>query len=425
VIMGNRSAAFDSSPAGTGSRKGTVWWDALLAKRSPHRGPNVSRLGLAGHPALGHPAQGLSDKQAKHHSDCDGAMTDASSGVLRREVGVQPPGEHPQLAWRPWPGRAPAHPPVSVPLQAGTASRGQASPISSYSFTADHRQGFESGDSTASSRVAGGCRARCDPKPLTADVAASGPNSRTATAFEGESSTVRGHRPVVRLGCNPRSGRQPCPRAIEKPIGPTLRLNCAGSRQPLTPRCCPNSVGAENWSPRRSTQPGLPAPLHFCKNLMGPSPGKPDRLDVEGHLRANRSPRLAKGPRRPGTGLFNPPVTRPGIPWPQPKPAEFPTHYPAPAALTPGFICDASPKGCGGPQGYEVICRPPDAGGNQGPRTPGQGGAFRPPNPEIPHAKPPPGGALWPLMRGAFGFFCPLFPPQKSQHRAAKAQKWP
>ncbi|APD47786.1 YvcK family protein [Synechococcus sp. CS-602] len=271
LVIWGQSRSFDSIQQALAPEKGTVLVDALLAQRRLNRGPNVVAIG--GGTGLATLLSGLKRYSSNITAIVTVADDGGSSGVLRRELGVQPPGdirnclaalarEEPLLTRL-----------FQYRFKAGSGLEGHS--FGNLFLTAlTAITGSLESAITASSRVLA-VQGQVVPA-TTADVRLWA-ELENGDRLEGESSIGQATSPIVRLGCTPE--RPPAlPRAIEAIANAELIVLGPGS---LYTSLLPNLLVPELVQAiRRSRAPRL----YIC-NLMT-QPGETDRLDVEGHLRA-------------------------------------------------------------------------------------------------------------------------------------------
>jgi uncharacterized cofD-like protein len=271
LVVWGQSRSFDSIQQALAPEKGTVLVDALLAQRRLNRGPSVVAIG--GGTGLATLLSGLKRYSSNITAIVTVADDGGSSGVLRRELGVQPPGdirnclaalarEEPLLTRL-----------FQYRFQAGTGLEGHS--FGNLFLTAlTAITGSLESAITASSRVLA-VQGQVVPA-TTADVRLWA-ELENGVRIEGESSIGQATSPIVRLGCIPE--RPPAlPRAIEAIANAELIVLGPGS---LYTSLLPNLLVPQLVEAiSRSKAPRL----YIC-NLMT-QPGETDRLDVEGHLRA-------------------------------------------------------------------------------------------------------------------------------------------
>ena len=271
LVIWGQSRSFDSIQQALAPEKGTVLVDALLAQRRLNRGPSVVAIG--GGTGLATLLSGLKRYSSNITAIVTVADDGGSSGVLRRELGVQPPGdirnclaalarEEPLLTQL-----------FQYRFQAGSGLEGHS--FGNLFLTAlTAITGSLESAITASSRVLA-VQGQVVPA-TTADVRLWA-ELENGERIEGESSIGQATSPIVRLGCIPE--RPPAlPRALEAIANAELIVLGPGS---LYTSLLPNLLVPQLVEAiSRSKAPRL----YIC-NLMT-QPGETDRLDVEGHLRA-------------------------------------------------------------------------------------------------------------------------------------------
>ena len=271
LVIWGQSRSFDSIQQALAPEKGTVLVDALLAQRRLNRGPSVVAIG--GGTGLATLLSGLKRYSSNITAIVTVADDGGSSGVLRRELGVQPPGdirnclaalarEEPLLTRL-----------FQYRFQGGSGLEGHS--FGNLFLTAlTAITGSLESAITASSRVLA-VQGQVVPA-TTADVRLWA-ELENGERIEGESSIGNATSPIVRLGCTPE--RPPAlPRAIEAIANAELIVLGPGS---LYTSLLPNLLVPQLVEAiSRSKAPRL----YIC-NLMT-QPGETDRLDVEGHLRA-------------------------------------------------------------------------------------------------------------------------------------------
>jgi uncharacterized cofD-like protein len=271
LILWGQSRSFGSIQQALAPEKDTLLVDALLAQRRLNRGPNIVAIG--GGTGLSTLLSGLKRYSSNITAIVTVADDGGSSGVLRRELGVQPPGdirnclaalarEEPLLT-RLFQYRFPSgsglegHSFGNLFLSALTAITGS----------------LESAI-TASSRV---LAVQGQVVPATNADVRLWAELENGERLEGESRIGHASSPIVRLGCTPE--RPPAlPRALEAIAHADLIVLGPGS---LYTSLLPNLLVPDLVRAiRRSRAPRL----YIC-NLMT-QPGETDGLDVTGHLRA-------------------------------------------------------------------------------------------------------------------------------------------
>jgi uncharacterized cofD-like protein len=271
LIWLGQSRSFGSIQQALAPEKDTLLVDALLAQRRLNRGPSIVAIG--GGTGLSTLLSGLKRYSSNLAAIVTVADDGGSSGVLRRELGVQPPGdirnclaalarEEPLLTRL-----------FQYRFKAGSGLEGHSFGNLFLSALTAITGNLESAI-TASSRVLA-VQGQVVPA-TTADVRLWA-ELENGDRIEGESKIGRAASPIVRLGCTP--ARPPAlPRALEAIAHADLIVLGPGS---LYTSLLPNLLVPELVEAiRRSKAPRL----YIC-NLMT-QPGETDGLDVEGHLRA-------------------------------------------------------------------------------------------------------------------------------------------
>jgi uncharacterized cofD-like protein len=271
LIWLGQSRSFGSIQQALAPEKDTLLVDALLAQRRLNRGPSIVAIG--GGTGLSTLLSGLK----RHSSNLTAIVTVAddggSSGVLRRELGVQPPGdirnclaalarEEPLLTRL-----------FQYRFKAGSGLEGHSFGNLFLSALTAITGNLESAI-TASSRV---LAVQGQVVPATNADVRLWAELENGERIEGESKIGHAASPIVRLGCIPE--RPPAlPRALEAIANADLIVLGPGS---LYTSLLPNLLVPELVEAiRRSKAPRL----YIC-NLMT-QPGETDGLDVEGHVRA-------------------------------------------------------------------------------------------------------------------------------------------
>ena len=91
LLIWGQGRSFESIRQALGSKKDTFLVDALRAKQKLNRGPNIVAIG--GGTGLSSLLKGLKRYSSRITAIVTVADDGGSSGVLRRELGVQPPGD--------------------------------------------------------------------------------------------------------------------------------------------------------------------------------------------------------------------------------------------------------------------------------------------------------------------------------------------
>ena len=271
LIWLGQSRSFGSIQQALAPEKDTLLVDALLAQRRLNRGPNIVAIG--GGTGLSTLLSGLKRYSSNLTAIVTVADDGGSSGVLRRELGVQPPGdirnclaalarEEPLLTRL-----------FQYRFKAGSGLEGHSFGNLFLSALTAITGNLESAI-TASSRV---LAVQGQVVPATNADVRLWAELENGERIEGESKIGLATSPIVRLGCTPE--RPPAlPRALEAIANADLIVLGPGS---LYTSLLPNLLVPELVQAiRRSKAPRL----YIC-NLMT-QPGETDGLDVEGHLRA-------------------------------------------------------------------------------------------------------------------------------------------
>ena len=271
LVLWGQSRSFGSIQQALAPDKDTVLIDALQAQSRLNRGPNIVAIG--GGTGLSTLLSGL--KRYSSHITAVVTVADdgGSSGVLRRELGVLPPGD------------------IRNCLAALSTEEPLLTRLFQYRFSAGAGlEGHSFGNLflsaltaitgnletaiTASSRV---LAVQGQVVPATNVDVRLWAELENGQRIEGESNIGHAPSPIVRLGCVP--SRPPAlPRALEAIANADLIVLGPGS---LYTSLLPNLLVPELVSAiHRSRAPRL----YIC-NLMT-QPGETDGLDVRGHLRA-------------------------------------------------------------------------------------------------------------------------------------------
>ncbi len=271
LIWLGQSRSFGSIQQALAPEKDTLLVDALLAQRRLNRGPSIVAIG--GGTGLSTLLSGLKRYSSNLTAIVTVADDGGSSGVLRRELGVQPPGdirnclaalarEEPLLTRL-----------FQYRFKAGSGLEGHSFGNLFLSALTAITGNLESAI-TASSRV---LAVQGQVVPATNADVRLWAELENGERIEGESKIGHAASPIVRLGCIPE--RPPAlPRALEAIANADLIVLGPGS---LYTSLLPNLLVPELVEAiRRSKAPRL----YIC-NLMT-QPGETDGLDVEGHLRA-------------------------------------------------------------------------------------------------------------------------------------------
>jgi uncharacterized cofD-like protein len=271
LVLWGQSRSFGSIQQALAPDKGTLLVDALAAQGRLNRGPNIVAIG--GGTGLSTLLSGLKRFSSNITAIVTVADDGGSSGVLRRELGVQPPGdirnclaalsrEEPLLTRL-----------FQYRFRAGSGLEGHSFGNLFLSALTAITGSLEAAI-TASSRV---LAVQGQVVPATNADVRLWAELENGDRLEGESKIGKATSPIVRLGCTPE--RPPAlPRALEAIANADLILLGPGS---LYTSLLPNLLVPELVTAiRRSKAPRL----YIC-NLMT-QPGETDGLDVAGHLRA-------------------------------------------------------------------------------------------------------------------------------------------
>ena len=271
LMLLGQSRSFGSIQKALAPQKDTALVDALLAQRRLNRGPNIVAIG--GGTGLSTLLSGLKRYSGNLTAIVTVADDGGSSGVLRRELGVQPPGD------------------IRNCLAALANEEPLLTRLFQYRFTAGAGlEGHSFGNLflsaltaitgnletaiTASSKV---LAVQGQVVPATSADVRLWAELEDGRRLEGESCIGHADSPIVRLGCTPVRPAA-LPRAVEAIAHADLIVLGPGSLYTsLLPNLLvPELVNAINRSD---------APRIYICNLMT-QPGETDGLDVGGHLRA-------------------------------------------------------------------------------------------------------------------------------------------
>ena len=271
LIWLGQSRSFGAIQQALAPEKGTVLVDALVAKRRLNRGPAIVAIG--GGTGLSTLLSGLKRYSSNLTAIVTVADDGGSSGVLRRELGVLPPGDIRNCL-----AALATEEPLLTRLfqyrfRAGTGLEGHSFGNLFLSALTAITGSLESAI-TASSRV---LAVQGTVVPATNADVKLWAELEDGRRIEGESQIGHASSPIVRLGCSP--DRPPAlPKALEAIAHADLIVLGPGS---LYTSLLPNLLVPELVNAiSRSKAPRL----YIC-NLMT-QPGETDGLDVEGHLRA-------------------------------------------------------------------------------------------------------------------------------------------
>ncbi len=271
LLLLGQSRSFESIQQALAPDKETVLVDALRAKSKLNRGPNIVAIG--GGTGLATLLNGLKRYSSRITAIVTVADDGGSSGILRREMGVQPPGdirnclaalsnEEPLLTRL-----------FQYRFSAGSGLEGHSFGNLFLSALTAITGNFETAI-TASSRV---LAVQGSVVPATNVDVRLWAELENGQRIEGESAIGKAPSPIIRIGCLPE--RPPAlPRAIEAIANADLILLGPGS---LYTSLLPNLLVPELVE---AVQLSNAPKLYIC-NLMT-QPGETDGLDVTGHLRA-------------------------------------------------------------------------------------------------------------------------------------------
>jgi uncharacterized cofD-like protein len=271
LIWLGQSRSFGSIQQALAPEKDTLLVDALLAQRRLNRGPNIVAIG--GGTGLATLLSGLKRYSSNLTAIVTVADDGGSSGVLRRELGVQPPGdirnclaalarEEPLLTRL-----------FQYRFKAGSGLEGHSFGNLFLSALTAITGSLESAI-IASSRV---LAVQGQVVPATNADVRLWAELETGERIEGESRIGHSPSPIVRLGCIPEHPPA-LPRALEAIAHADLIVLGPGS---LYTSLLPNLLVPELVSAISASR----APRLYICNLMT-QPGETDGLDVGGHLRA-------------------------------------------------------------------------------------------------------------------------------------------
>jgi uncharacterized cofD-like protein len=271
LLLWGQSRSFGSIQRALVPEKDTVLVDALAAQRRLSRGPSIVAIG--GGTGLSTLLSGLKRYSSNITAIVTVADDGGSSGVLRRELGVQPPGDIRNCL-----AALAREEPLLTELfqyrfKAGSGLEGHSFGNLFLTALAAITGSLEAAI-TASSRV---LAVQGQVVPSTNVDVRLWAELENGERIEGESRIGQARSPIVRLGCTPENPPA-LPRALEAIAHADLILLGPGSLYTsLLPNLLvPDLVAAIG----RSRAPKL----YIC-NLMT-QPGETDGLDVGGHLRA-------------------------------------------------------------------------------------------------------------------------------------------
>ncbi len=271
LLIFGQNRSFESISQAVAPEKDTVLVDALIAKSKLNRGPNIVAIG--GGTGLSSLLKGLKRYSSRITAIVTVADDGGSSGILRRELGVQPPGD------------------IRNCLAALSREEPLLTRLFQYRFSSGNGlEGHSFGNLflsaltaitgnletaiTASSRV---LAVQGQVVPATNIDVRLWAELEDGKRIYGESAIGKSPNPIVRIGCIPE--KPPAlPSAIDAIHNAELILLGPGS---LYTSLLPNLLVPEIAEAiQRSKAPKL----YIC-NLMT-QPGETDGLDVSGHIRA-------------------------------------------------------------------------------------------------------------------------------------------
>ena len=280
LLIWGQGRSFESIKRAVGTKKDTFLVDALRAKRRLNRGPNIVAIG--GGTGLSSLLKGLKRYSSRITAIVTVADDGGSSGVLRRELGVQPPGDIRNCLA----ALATEEPLIKGLFQYRFSS---GSGLEGHSFgnlfisALTAITGSLETAITASSRV---LSVQGQVVPATNVDVRLWAELENGERIYGESAIGKAKFPIIRIGCYP---AQPpaLPRALEAIKNAEIILIGPGS---LYTSILPNLLVPEIVNAiERSKAPKL----YIC-NLMT-QPGETDGLDVTGHVRAIESQLASRG----------------------------------------------------------------------------------------------------------------------------------
>ncbi len=280
LLVWGQSRSFESIKQALGSKKDTFLLDALRAKRKLNKGPNIVAIG--GGTGLSSLLKGLKRYSSRITAIVTVADDGGSSGILRRELGVQPPGDIRNCLA----ALATEEPLIKRLFQYRFSS---GSGLEGHSFgnlflsALTAITGSLETAITASSKV---LAVQGQVVPATNVDVRLWAELENGDRIDGESAIGRSQVPIVRIGCDP-SKPPALPRAIEAIRNAEIILIGPGS---LYTSILPNLLVPEIVAEiQRSKAPKL----YIC-NLMT-QPGETDGLDVSGHVRAIEAQLATRG----------------------------------------------------------------------------------------------------------------------------------
>ena len=280
LLIWGQGRSFESIKQAVGTKKDTFLVDALRAKQKLNRGPKIVAIG--GGTGLSSLLKGLKRYSSRITAIVTVADDGGSSGVLRRELGVQPPGDIRNCLA----ALATEEPLIKSLFQYRFSS---GSGLEGHSFgnlflsALTAITGSLETAITASSRV---LAVQGQVVPATNVDVRLWAELENGERIDGESAIGKARFPIIRIGCYP-SQPPALPRALEAIKDAEMILIGPGS---LYTSILPNLLVPEIVSAiERSKAPKL----YIC-NLMT-QPGETDGLDVTGHVRAIEAQLASRG----------------------------------------------------------------------------------------------------------------------------------
>ena len=280
LLIWGQGRSFESIKQAVGSKKNTFLVDALRAKQKLNRGPNIVAIG--GGTGLSSLLKGLKRYSSRITAIVTVADDGGSSGVLRRELGVQPPGDIRNCLA----ALATEEPLIKGLFQYRFSS---GSGLEGHSFgnlflsALTAITGSLETAITASSKV---LAVQGQVVPATNVDVRLWAELENGQRIDGESAIGKSQIPIIRIGCDP---PQPpaLPRALEAIKNAEIILIGPGS---LYTSILPNLLVPEIVTAIAKSK----APKLYICNLMT-QPGETDGLDVTGHVRAIEAQLASRG----------------------------------------------------------------------------------------------------------------------------------
>ena len=271
LVIWGQGRSFESVRQASSTKKDSFLVDALMAKSKLNRGPNIVAIG--GGTGLSSLLKGLKRYSSRITAIVTVADDGGSSGILRRELGVQPPGDIRNCL-----AALSSEEPLLTNLfqyrfPSGNGLEGHSFGNLFLSALTEITGDFETAI-TASSRV---LSVQGQVVPATNVDVRLWAELENGERIEGESVIGNALSPILRIGCYP-PNPPALPSAIEAIQNAELILLGPGS---LYTSLLPNLLVPEIVEAIQKSQ----APTLYICNLMT-QPGETDGLDVGGHLRA-------------------------------------------------------------------------------------------------------------------------------------------